>query len=77
MSGDRGRKGSRESSRLHMHHKVDPHGVEIPDYDEVTANKRSKEINWSKLRETAPDLYVVSIIIMLFGIFVVQGSFRL
>ena len=48
---------------------VGSEGVERPSTDED-----SVRISWSVIRRTAPDLYIVSLVLLLFGIFVVAST---
>ncbi len=59
--------------REHIHHDIDPVSDEAKEL--MAAQERGKEdvrrISWSQIRRTAPDLYIVSIVILIFGFAVV------
>ncbi|UCC93295.1 MAG: NAD-binding protein [Thermoplasmata archaeon] len=71
MSGEEKAKGS-EEGQVHYH------GIPFPETDylkdeEEPQDGEATRLSWSQIRETAPDLYIVSVIILLFGIIVVAS----
>ncbi len=72
MSGDgRGDRPSRErvpNAKVPLEEDVMDPKAELPGED-----KAASRISWRQIRETAPDLYIVSMIILLFGIIVVMS----
>jgi voltage-gated potassium channel len=51
----------------------EPDGEGLEDIDGTNGSEGIRAITWSQIRRTAPDLYIVSLIIFFFGIFVVAS----
>ncbi len=53
---------------------IDPLDVEVRKASEEDASSRFAKITWSSIKRTAPDLYIISLIILVFGFAVVASS---